>query len=414
MSQRGLATGAGRTTGMTAVSNAQRGKRHPGRPATTPTNTRSSTAVLLVATVVVLNVVGVVMVLSASSVSSLTNYGSPWYFFFRQIMWTVLGLGAFVLAVRFDYRKWRTLIRPLLIISAVLLVVVLVPGVGIYVSGSRRWLGAGMFRFQPSELAKLALLLYAADLVSRRGREVHDWRRVVRPVLLVLALFAALVMREPDLGSAMVLAIVVLAVLVAGGVKKRHLAVVFGLGITAVTFLALAEPYRRTRMLTFLDPFADASNSGYQISQSLIALGSGGFTGVGLGASRAKWNFLPNAHTDFIFAIIGEELGLVGCFLVMALFVAFGVLGTRTALRAPDRFGALLAAGATMWVVGQAAINIGAVVGLLPVTGIPLPFVSFGGSALITTMVATGILVNVARKGRDTPARAKRPAAARR
>jgi cell division protein FtsW len=361
--------------------------------------------VLLVATVAVLNVVGVVMVLSASSVASLTDYGSPWYFFFRQIMWTALGLVAFVFAVRFDYQRWRSLIRPLLIVSAVLLVAVLVPGIGVYVSGSRRWLGAGMFRFQPSELAKLALLLYAADLVSRRSSELRDWRRVVRPVVLVLGLFAALVMKEPDLGSAMVLALVVLAVLVAGGVRKRHLAMVFGLGLTAVTILAIAEPYRRARMLTFLDPFADASNAGYQISQSLIALGSGGLTGVGLGAGRSKWNFLPNAHTDFIFAIIGEELGLIGCFLVMGLFIAFAVLGARAALRAPDRFGALVAAGATVWVVGQAIINIGAVVGLLPVTGIPLPFVSFGGSALITTMVASGILVNVARQDRGATAR---------
>ncbi len=227
---------------MTALTNPLRVRSHADRATAKTTTGRSSTAVLLVATVVVLNVVGVVMVLSASSVSSLTNYGSPWYFFFRQIMWTVLGLGAFVLAVRFDYRKWRTLIRPLLIASVVLLVVVLIPGIGVYVSGSRRWLGMGMFRFQPSEIAKLALLLYAADLVSRRAGELHDWRRVVRPVMLVLALCTALVMKEPDLGSAMVLAIVVLAVLVAGGVKKRHLAVVFGLGITAVTFLALAEP----------------------------------------------------------------------------------------------------------------------------------------------------------------------------
>ncbi len=397
---------------MTAITSPFRGHRHADRAAPRAgTGTRSSTAVLLVATIVVLNVVGVVMVLSASSVASLTDYGSPWYFFFRQIMWTALGLGAFVFAVRFDYRRWRSLVRPLLVVSVILLVVVLVPGIGIYVSGSRRWLGAGFLRFQPSEIAKLALLLYAADLVSRRSGELGDWRRVVRPVVLVLGLFAALVMKEPDLGSAMVLALVVLAVLVAGGVRKRHLAVVFGLGITAVTALALLEPYRRTRMLTFLDPFADSSNAGYQISQSLIALGSGGFTGVGLGASRAKWNFLPNAHTDFIFAIIGEELGLIGCFLVMALFIAFAILGARAALRAPDRFGALVAAGATVWVVGQAIINIGAVVGLLPVTGIPLPFVSFGGSALITTMLASGILVNVARQRRVAPARAPRTAA---
>jgi cell division protein FtsW len=402
---------------VTAVAGASRAHRAGGRPAASTrsaTTARSSTAILLVATVAVLNVVGVVMVLSASSVASLTDYGSPWYFFFRQLVWTACGLGAFVFAVRFDYRRWRTLIRPLLVISAVLLVVVLIPGVGIYVSGSRRWLGAGFVRFQPSEIAKLALLLYAADLVSRRSGELHDWRRVVRPVGLVLCGFALLVMKEPDLGSALVLALIVVAVLVAGGARKRHLVSVALLGITAVTALALAEPYRRARMLTFLHPFADSTNAGYQISQSLIALGSGGLTGVGLGASRAKWNFLPNAHTDFIFAIIGEELGLIGCFLVMALFVAFGVLGTRAALRAPDRFGALVAAGATMWVVGQAVINIGAVVGLLPVTGIPLPFVSFGGSALITTMLATGILVNIAQQGRAVPARVPRATTARR
>jgi cell division protein FtsW len=404
---------------MTAFTSPLRFHRHEPRPTASAkpaakAEARSSTALLLVATVAVLNVVGVVMVLSASSVASLTDYGSPWYFFLRQLMWTALGLVAFVFAVRFDYRRWRTLVRPLMIVSVFLLLVVLVPGVGVYVSGSRRWLGVGMFRFQPSEVAKLALLLYAADLASRRSRELADWRRVALPAALVLGFFAALVMREPDLGSAMVLAVVVLAVLVAGGVKKRHLAVVFGLGISAVTMLALLEPYRRTRMLTFLEPFKDSSNAGYQISQSLIALGSGGLTGVGLGAGRAKWNFLPNAHTDFIFAIIGEELGLIGCFLVMGLFVAFAVFGARAALRAPDRFGALVAAGATVWVVGQAIINIGAVVGLLPVTGIPLPFISFGGSALIMSMLASGILVNIARRGGTARPRAPRTEAAAR
>jgi len=231
---------------------------------------------------------------------------------------------------------------------------------------------------------------------------------VVKPVVLVLAGLGLLVLREPDLGSALVLALVVGAVLVAGGVRGLHLATIAGGAVTAVVLLSIAEPYRRARMLTFLHPFADSANAGYQISQSLIAIGSGGLTGVGLGASRAKWNFLPNAHTDFIFAIIGEELGLIGCAIVMGLFVAFGVLGTRAALRAPDRFGTLLAAGVTAWVVGQAVINIGAVVGLLPVTGIPLPFVSFGGSALITTMLASGMLVNIARQ--EGPPRPARPA----
>jgi cell division protein FtsW len=309
-----------------------------------------------------------------------------------------------VFAIRFDYHNWQRLVRPLLILSVILLCLVLLPGVGIYVSGARRWMGYGIFRIQPSEIAKLALLVYTADIVSRRGKELYDWRRVMRPVVLMLGLFALLVMKEPDLGTTLVMAFLVIAVLVAGGVRAKHLFVVGGAGIVAISALAWLEPYRRERMLTFLHPFADSSNSGYQIAQSLIAIGSGGLTGVGLGASRAKWNFLPNAHTDFIFAIIGEELGLIGAFVVMGLFIVFGILGTRAALRAPDRFGTLLAAGTTMWVVAQAVINIGAVVGVLPVTGIPLPFVSFGGSALVTTMLASGILVNVAGRGRTPSA----------
>jgi cell division protein FtsW len=366
------------------------------------TTRSSSTAMLLATTGAVLNLVGGVMVLSASSVASLTDYGSPWYFFLRQLMWTALGALAFVVALRFDYHKLRRFVQPLLVLSGVLLVAVLIPGIGVYVAGSRRWLGSGMFRFQPTELAKFALLLYAADLASRRAREIGDWRRVVKPIVIVLAVFGFLVMKEPDLGSALVLALIVATILVAAGTRPKHLATLAAAGVSAVTILALAEPYRRARLITFLHPFADQTNAGYQISQSLIAIGSGGWTGVGLGAGRAKWNFLPNAHTDFIFAIIGEELGLLGGLLVIALFIAFAALGIRVALRAPDRFGTLLACGITTGIVGQAVINIGAVVGLLPITGIPLPFVSFGGTALVTTMFAAGVLANVARQIRPT------------
>jgi cell division protein FtsW len=305
-----------------------------------------------------------------------------------------------MVTARIDYHAWRRAVRPLLVISLVLLVAVLVPGIGVEVAGSRRWLGTGILRFQPTEIAKLALLVYSADLLARRSKDLHDWRRVLRPVLIVLAVIGALVIREPDLDSTIVLGLIAFAVLAAGGVRLRHLSIVGGTAVVAGTILALAEPYRRARVFAFLHPSSDASNAGYQISQSLIAIGSGGWTGVGLGAGRAKWLFLPNAHTDFIFAIIGEELGFLGCLLVVGLFIAFAVLGTRTALRAPDRFGMLLAAGITAWVVGQAAINIGAVIGLLPVSGIPLPFISFGGSALVFTMVAAGMLGNVARQAR--------------
>ncbi|MET0626963.1 MAG: putative lipid II flippase FtsW [Acidimicrobiia bacterium] len=373
----------------------------------------SSTPMLLVLTVVVLNIVGVVMVLSASSVSSLTDYGSPWYFFLRQLMWTLVGIVAFVVGIRIDYRVLRKFVRPLLIVSAVLLVAVLIPGVGVHVSGSRRWIGAGFLRFQPSELAKLALLLYAADLASRRAREVFDWRRVLKPVLVVLGGFVLLVMRQPDMGSAIVLGMVTVSVLVASGVRPKHLAAVGVAGVSLMTLLAYAEPYRRARMLTFLHPFSDRTDEGYQIAQSLIAIGSGGWTGVGLGASRAKWNFLPNAHTDFIFAIIAEELGLLGGLLVLAMFGVFAVLGIRTAARAADRFGALLAVGITTWVVGQAIINVGAVCGLLPITGIPLPFISFGGTALVTTMFGVGVLANIARHGERASARATAKASAK-
>jgi cell division protein FtsW len=356
--------------------------------------------VLLVAIVGVLVTIGVVMVLSASSILSLTSYGNAWHFFQRQLIWTGLGVIAFAVVVRIDYHSWQRAIRPLVVVSGVLLVLVLVPKIGVYVGGSRRWLGLGPWRFQPSELAKLALLLFAADLVARRVDDLYDWRKVLRPVLVVLLGFGALVCLEPDLDSTVLLGVIVGAVLFAGGIRARHLAVVGGAAVALAAVLAMAAPYRRARVLTFLDPTADASNTGYQIVQSLIALGSGGVDGVGLGAGRAKWLFLPNAHTDFIFAVIGEELGLIGTLTVLLLFVAFAVVGVRTALRAPDRFGMLIATGVTVWIVAQAAVNIGGVTGVLPVSGIPLPFVSFGGSSLVFSLVAAGIMANVARHAR--------------
>jgi cell division protein FtsW len=354
----------------------------------------------LLATIVVLNLVGLVMVLSSSSVEALANYGSSWLFFKRQLTWTSLGLIGLAVTSRIDYRTLRRYVGPMLVISAGLLLLVLVPGVGVNVNGSTRWLGVGAMRFQPSELAKLALLLYGADLLTRRAASVGDWRAVLRPVGLVFCFFGGLVMLQPDMGTTITMAILTGTILFVGGIRMRHMAAVLGSGFAAGSFLAVVEPYRRARLMSFIDPFDHYKEGGYQVAQSLIALGSGGWTGVGLGAGRAKWMFLPNAHTDFIFAIIGEELGLVGCALVLVLFGALAVLGVRTTLRAPDRFGALLAAGITGWIVGQAIINVGAVTGALPVTGVPLPFVSFGGSALLFTMCASGVLLNVARQGR--------------
>jgi cell division protein FtsW len=355
--------------------------------------------VLLVMDVSALVVVGLVMVLSASSVQALRDFGSSWVVFQRQAMWVVIGAVALLLAVRIDYRRWQRPAVPLVLVALGLLLVVLVPGLGVSVRGSSRWIGTGQFRVQPSEFAKLAILLFTADILARRGAK-GSARSALRPVVLVFGVAAFLVMGQPDMGTTLVLGCIVLSLLFVGGVELRTLGGLVGVAAGGALLLGLVEGYRRARLFSFLNPWKDAGNTGYQIVQSLVGLASGHWTGLGLGASRAKWGFLPNAYTDFIFAIIGEELGLIGTLLVIGLFVAFAILGVRTALKAPDRFGALLAAGITAWVVGQALINIGAVIGVLPVTGVPLPFISFGGSSLVITMGAAGILLNIARQTR--------------
>lgn len=366
--------------------------RHGGGSARLPNAT-----VFFIATVVLLNVFGVVMVLSASAVVSMADYGSVWHVFVRQLLWTGIGVIAFFVALRFDARRWQRLAVPVVIAALALCLVVLIPHVGIAVGGSRRWLGVSWVRFQPSELAKLAVLLFSADVLTRRADRVWEPAAILQPVLLVCITLGGLVVIEPDLDSTIVIALIMAAILVAGGLRARHLLGLFASGVVLAALAAVAEPYRRARVMTLFHPASDATNTGYQIVQSLIALGSGGITGVGLGAGSAKWHFLPNAHTDFVFSIIGEELGLLGCLTVLGLFVAFAAFGLTIALRAPDRFSMLLGVGVVVWVTSQAAINVAGVIGLLPVSGIPLPFVSFGGSSLIVTMVASGMLANIGR-----------------
>ena len=371
---------------------------------------RPATYVMLLIVVGLLTVLGLVMVLSASSVQALRNHGSSWYFFNRQLLWVALGTAALIATSRVDYRRWRTIAVPVLGLSMAMMVLVLVPGIGIKVSGSSRWLGGGPFRLQPSELAKLGILLFSADLLARRHDKMRDWRSTTRPVIGFFGLLGVLLLAQPDLGTTLVTGCIVFGVLFLAGTPIAWMGGL-GLGAASLTLLlAKIEPYRWRRMTSFLNPFADASNTGYQAAQGRIAMATGGLSGVGLGASRAKWGFLPAAHTDFIFAIIGEELGLLGSLSVLLLFGTFAVLGARAALRAPDRFGFLLAGGITAWVLGQAVINIGAVVGLLPITGVPLPFVSSGGSSLVPMMAGMGMLLNVTRNGK-TP-RKPRPAAA--
>jgi cell division protein FtsW len=383
-------------------------RRHPtARPVPPPR--RSKTFVGLLALITTLNLIGMVMVLSASSVSALDTYGSSWYVAMRQGMWMVGGVAACIVVMRVDYHRWRRWGTPLLVLTGVLMALVLVPGVGMNVNGASRWLGYGPFSLQPSELAKLTVLLVAADLLARRAAWMHDLRLTLVPVAVVFGGFALLLMLQPNLGTTLVLGSIVLSVLYVAGTPVLPLTAITAAGAISASALALAAPYRRARVLAFLDPWKDYQDTGYQNIQSLVGIANGGITGTGLGQSRAKWGFLPYAHTDFIFAIIGEELGLLGALVVVGLFVALCILGARAALLAPDRFGMLLAAGVTVWFGVQAFVNIGAVIGILPITGVPLPFVSYGGSSLVFSMVGAGLLLNVARQA-QLPERRRRSA----
>lgn len=353
---------------------------------------------MLVALVGLLGLLGLVMVLSASAAEAQSDHGSPWYQFQRQAVWLGIGAVAMLVVLRVDYRRWRAAATPLLVLSLGLLVLVLIPAAGTSVNGSSRWLVAGPIGLQPSELAKLALVLFAADLLARRAHRAGETRLTMRPVLVVFGAIAVLLLAQPSLGTTVLLFALALIMLFVAGVPGRPLAMVLGAGVAVGGLLALFEPYRIRRLLAFSDPWSDPLNTGYQTLQSQAALANGGVTGQGLGQGRAKYGFLPEGHTDFIFSNIGEELGLLGSLLLVGIFVAIGVMGVGVALKAPDRFGMLLAAGITAWVSLQAFVNLGAAVGLLPITGVPLPFVSSGGSSLIVTMAAFGVLLNVARQ----------------
>jgi cell division protein FtsW len=353
---------------------------------------------LLLSTAGLLLALGLVMVLSASSIVAYATSGSPWGFFAKQALWIAIGLPLMWLASRMPLKRLRSLAYPALLVTIIGLIMVLVPGLGVSANGATRWVGVGPFTLQPSELAKLALVLWGADLLVRKRRLLGEWLHLLVPLLPVATLLCLLIMLQPDLGTAMVTFSVVLALLWVVGAPTRLFASVIGAVAVIGTLLAVLEPYRLQRLTSFADPFADAQNTGYQAVQGLFALSSGGWWGLGLGASREKWSYLPHAHTDFILAIIGEELGLLGTLLVVALFGVLAYAGIRVAQRCGDPFGRLVAAGITTWITAQALINMGAVVGLLPITGIPLPLISFGGSSLVPTLFAIGILLSLAKQ----------------
>jgi cell division protein FtsW len=348
---------------------------------------------LLVLVTLALVAFGLVMVYSASSARALLGSDDPAYYLKRQALYAVAGLVALVLLSRTDYRRLRHAAGPLLLASFVLLVAVL--AIGTAVNGARRWIPLGTLTFQPSELAKLALALWIAGLLARRPAP-QTLGDLVRPIGLVVGAACALILVEPDLGSALAIAIMVAAILLVAGTPVRTLAV--GGGIAGMLVLAAIwfEPYRRARIFSFIDPWHDPQGAGFQSVQAMIALGSGGIFGVGLGESVQKIYYLPEASTDMIFAIVGEELGLVGVLAVIGAFALFAYAGLNIALRCHDPFGKRLAAGLTALVCGQAAVNVSAVMGLAPLTGVPLPFVSYGGSSLVMGLASVGILLNIA------------------
>lgn len=355
---------------------------------------------LLIVTSLVMLVIGLVMILSASSVEAFQRYGSSFFHFNRQVFGTVLGVVVMLVLARVDHKKLRMLAQPLMVVSIVLLVAVLIPSVGVTRGGSSRWLVVGPFTLQPSELAKLALVLFTAHILERKGKKIADFKELMLPVFACLGLVSLLIMAQPDLGTTLVCAATVLVIVYLAGARTKHLLLLGAGGMLLTLGLIMGEGYRRARLFSFLDPWADPLNTGYQTIQGQIALGSGGLFGLGLGASRQKWSYVPNAHTDFIFAILGEELGLFGTVFILALFAFFIYLGVRIARKAKDRFGFLVAGGITGWIGVQALINMGAVTGILPITGVPLPLISFGGSSLVFTMAAIGILLSIARSRR--------------
>jgi cell division protein FtsW len=374
-------------------SRSEKARLRPGHP-----------AVLLSIAVGALLFLGLIMILSASSVSAFATYGSSFLFFQRQVMWALVGLLCFVFFARLDYHRLSGFGYVLLPLVIGLLFAVLIPGVGVVSGGSARWISLGLFSFQPSEIAKLALVLFAADVFSRKDESTFDsFSHTTLPLIPALGILAVLVLLQPDLGTTLVLGSIGIGVLFVAGAPISFLSPIVMAGGLVTTAAALAEPYRRARIFAFLNPWADPFNTGYQTIQSLIAVGSGGWFGVGLGASRQKWLYVPNAHTDFIYAILAEETGLLGTFVVLGLFAFLTYMGIRTARRAPDRFGTLLAAGITIWIALQALVNIGAVIAALPITGVPLPLVSFGGTSLVVLLIAAGVLVNIAYQAESGP-----------
>jgi len=359
--------------------------------------------------VVILVVLGLITVYSASFALGDLEYGNAYYFVARQALWAVIGTGLLVVLMRMDYRRLRPL-SPLLMLAALLgLAAVLVPGIGVDRYGASRWIALGPLPpVQPSEFAKLALIIYVSAWLSGKQRNVRSFAAGFVPFVLMVGLVAGLVMAEPDMGTTIIIVLTTITLFFMAGGALTHLIALLSIGGVAASFLVLSGGYRMDRLFAFISPEADPSGRGFHILQLLIALGSGGVSGLGIGASRQKFFYVPSAHTDGVFAIIGEEMGFIGAVFVILLFAFLVYRGIRVMINAPDNFGALLAIGVTSWIGYQAIINIGGITRSIPMTGVPLPFLSFGGSALAATLAGIGILLSVSRYGRGQSSQKER------
>jgi cell division protein FtsW len=341
--------------------------------------------------------IGLVMIFSSSGIYALQELGDSYYFLKRHFSFLLAGLILALGAMTLDYRQLQKLAKPLLIIGIVMLVLVLIPGIGKESYGARRWFRLGPYSFQPSEFVKLAMLIYAADYLVRKGGMIKDFWQGLFPIMMVVGVSCLLVLKQPDLGSAVFIAMIVMILLFIGGARMAHLGWIALAALPVVYVLVVRVPYRLARIMAFLDPWQDSQGIGFQLTQSQIALGNGGLFGTGLGKGMQKLYYLPAAHTDFIFSIIGEELGLFGTFVVIFLFIFLIWQGARVAKRTTNLFGYYLAIGIVLLIGLQAVINVGVSIGALPTKGLPLPFISYGGSALIFHMMAIGLLLNISR-----------------
>lgn len=352
---------------------------------------------LFLFSVLALSAIGLIMVFSASPSMAL-KYGDAFYFVKRHLLYLLLGLLALYYGLRLDLQNLKNKALPILLLSVFLLLIVFIPGVGRKILGASRWIDLGLLSFQPSELIKFAMVLFLAKWLSENQDLLQNFTRGIVPPLLWLGLVSVLIIRQPDLGTVIVIGATVFAMLFFAGAQVWQLLSLGVTGVAGVIALSLTSPYRLRRLLAYLDPWKDPQGFGFHIIQSLLAVGSGGLLGLGLGASRQKFFYLPQQFTDFIFAILCEELGFVGGVGVVLLFFLFAARGFRIALSTPDKFKGLLAAGIVSWLMLQSLTNIMVVLGLVPTTGIPLPFISYGGTAAIINLFAVGIVLNVSRK----------------